>query len=47
MDLVSKVDNAYAYLFGKMIREYIAGTNGKIENVFELEDVFAKTVWMN
>jgi hypothetical protein len=45
MDLVSKVDNAY--LFGKMTREYMAGTNGKVENVFELEDVFAKTVWMN
>jgi len=47
MDLVSKVDNAYAYLFEKMIREYMAGTNGKVENVVKLEDVFAKTVWMN
>ena len=45
MDLMSKVSNAD--LFGKMIRDYMAGANGNVENVFDLEDAFSRTIWMD
>ena len=45
MDLMSKVENVD--LIGKMIRDYMAGADGNVQNVFDLEDAFARTIWMD
>ena len=45
MDLMSKVENVD--LIGKMIRDYMAGASGNVQNVFDLEDAFARTIWMD
>ena len=44
MDLMSKVENIE--LLGGMIKHF-ATHRGTLDNVFDLEDGFDKTIWMN
>ena len=45
MDLMSKAENVG--LIGKMMRDLMDGANGNVENVFDCEDAFARTIWMD
>ena len=45
MDLMSRAENVG--LIGKMMRDLMDGANGNVENVFDCEDAFARTVWMD
>ena len=45
MNLMSKAENVD--LIGKMMRDLIEGASKTVENVFDLEDAFARTIWMD
>lgn len=45
MDLMSRAENVG--LIGKMARDLMDGANGNVQNVFDCEDAFARTIWMD
>jgi ubiquinone biosynthesis protein COQ4 len=45
MDLMSKAENVQ--LIGELIKNFVRGRKRENENVFDLEDGFHKSIWMN